>query len=214
MYPPTGSPLGAVARSNATKGEYYPINAPVRPLSKIIAYGQCISGGGAMTAAAYAGVTFWFSNSRASGVWAPTSLDPHPGIQRYRKNTTLRTVPSAAGGFVDSALMQINLGMGGGVITEIGGLHTDATAVAGLSGGGTFRFISDDIPLMPASFFSNAFGSLIGATGEIDARDTITRRPCHMEGNSTCGIIVQFLQGAGKTGTTGDYIGWVEFVRA
>ena len=214
LYPPIGSSLGATARGNATRGEYYPVNAPVRPLSKILAYGQWISGAAATTAAAYAGITFWFSNSRASGQWAPTRVDPHPGVQRYRKTGTYTAVPSSAAGFSPEAAYQINLGQGGGVITELGGMATDFTPVAGLAGGGTFRFTSHDVPLMPNDFLGNAFGSLIGATGDLDYRDIITRRPCHMEADSVVTLENYYLQGMGKTGTTGDFITMVEFVRA
>jgi hypothetical protein len=214
LYPPIGAPLGATGRGNATKGEYYPVNAPVRPLSKIIGYGQWISGAAATTAAAYAAITFWFSNSRASGQWAGTNLDPHPGVQRYRKIGTYTAVPSSASGYAAEAAYQCNLGQGGGVITELLGMATDFTPVAGLAGGGTFRFTSNDVPLMPNTFSANAFGSLIGATGELDYRDIITRRPCHMEADSVVTLENSYLQGAGKTGTTGDFITGVEFVRA
>ena len=214
LYPPTGSSLGATCRSNAIKGEYYPMNAPVRPFSKIITYAQWISGAGATTVPAYGAVTFWFSNSRASGQWSGTKLDPHPGIQRYRKVGDYTAVPSSASGFTPEAAYQINLGAGGGVITEIAGMATDFTPVALLAGGGTFRFTSNDVPLMPNDFMGNAFGSMLGAVGDLDYRDIITRRPCHMEADSVVTLENFYLQSMGKTGTTGDFITMVEFVRA
>ena len=214
LFRPVGSVLGSTCSSNSTPGEYYAMNAPVRPFSKIIAYAQCISGGGAMSAAGYAAITFWFSNSRASGQWAGTGLDPHPGIQRYRKVGTMTAVPTSVAGFFAEAAYQCNLGAGGGVITEIGGLHTEATALTTLSGGGTFRFNSNDVPLFPQDFNSNAFGGILGAAGQIDASHTITRRPCHCEADSVVEFVNEFLQGMGGTGTTSDFITMVEFVRA
>ena len=44
LYPPIAACLGATASTNSTPGEYWAINAPVRPLSKIITYGQWLSG--------------------------------------------------------------------------------------------------------------------------------------------------------------------------
>ena len=138
---------------------------------------------------------------------------PLPGIQRYRKVGTYTAVPSSASGYAAEAAYQCNLGQGGGVITEIGGMATDFTPVAALAGGGTFQFRSNDVPLMPSTFSANAFGSLIGATGDLDYRDIITRRPVHMEADNVVTLDNSYLQGMGKTGTTGDFVTFVEFVR-
>ena len=212
LYPPVGSILGASASSNATKGEYYPVNAPVRPLSKILAYGQWITGG-ASTNAPYAAITFWFSNSRASGMWAPTSLDSRPGVQRYRKVGELTATSTTAGAYIGEAAYQINLGGGGGVITEIAGMATNFTPVTTLSGGGTFRFVSNDVPLFPQTFQANAHGAILGALGSLDYRDIITRRECHCEADSVVTFENFYMQGMGKTGGTGDFITMVEFIR-
>lgn len=216
IFPPICSPLGVAgpASSNSTPGEYYAMNAPVRPFSKILAYAQCISGGDAMTAPAYVSITFWFSNSRASGQWAPTSLDPHPGIQRYRKVGTMTAMQTYVNGYIDEAAYQCNLGTGGGVITELGGLETQAVSDAGQSGGGNFKFTSNDVPLFPQTFAANALGGLLGAAGQQDARDTLTRRLCHCEADSVVTFVNSFIQGHVGTIATGDFITFVEFVRA
>ena len=213
LYPPSGPVLVATGSSNSVKAPYYAINAPVRPMSKIIAYGQQMTGG-ASTNAIYCAITFCFSNSRASGQWQEARLDCHPGVQRYRKVGAYTATPSSAAGYSPEAVYQLNLGQGGGVITELAGMATDVTAVAGLCGGGTFRFSSNDVPLFPQTFGANAFGGLLGATGQIDYREIITRRNCHCEADSVVTLENSYLQGMGKTGTTGDFITMVEFVRA
>ena len=214
FYPPIAACLGATASTNSTPGEYWAVNAPVRPLSKIITYGQWMSGAAATGQANYMAVTFWFSNSRASGQWAPTSLDPHPGVQRYRKVGNHTPLQSAASGYDSEAAYQINLGQGGGVITELGGLHHNFTPANSLAGGGTFRFSSNDVPLFPQTFYSNAFGALLGAAGSFDYSHILTRRPCHCEADSVVTFSNQYLQGLAQTVTTGDFITFVEFVRA
>ena len=213
LAPPIGAPLGVTGVGNATPGIHYPVNAPVRPLSKIHAYMQWITGAAATTAAAYAAITFKFTNSRESGQNGPTKDDPLPGVQRYRKVGTLTAVPSSAAGFAPEAAYQINLGDGGGVITELGCMAIDFTPVANLAGGGTCKFASNDVPLLPNTFAVNAFGSILGATGNLDYTDIITRRLCHMETDGVVLLENSYLQGAGKTGTTGDFITFVEFVR-
>lgn len=214
LYPPISAALGATVQGNSTPGEYYPINAPVRPLSKIMAYGQVMRGAAATTAAPYAAVTFAFSNSRAAGQWQGAKLDSHPSVQRYRKVGTYTAVPSAADGYFAEAGYQINLGTGGGIISELGGLHTNFTAATSLSGGGTFRFKSNDVPLFPQTFASNAFGPQLGGAGGFDYGDIITRRQCHCEAEGVTRFENEFLQGMGETVLTGDFITMVEFVRA
>lgn len=214
IFPVVGPGVGTTFSANSTDGEFYIMNAPVRPLSKFIAYAQCIAGGGAQTAASYVSITFWFSNSRASGQWAGTGLDAHPGVQRYRKVGTMTAVSSYADGFFDEAAYNCNLGGGGGVITELGGLFTQDTCAADQTGAGTFKFTSNDVPLFPQTFRSNAFGTILGGSGNHDASHTITRRLCHCEGDSVVEFVNSFLQGAVQTTTTGDFITMVEFVRA
>lgn len=215
LYPPSSACLGAAVSGNSTPGEYYPMNAPVRPLSKLIAYAQWISGAAATTAAAHCSITFWFSNSRASGQWAGANLDSHPGIQRYRKVGDYTAVPTyAVGYYPEDNGYQVNLGSGGGVITELGGMHTNFTPATSLAGGGTFRFVSDDVPLFPQTIAENAFGAVLGAAGSFDYSHIITRRQCHCEGESVCFFQNTYMQGMNEVVTTGDFITMIEFVRA
>jgi len=213
IYSPVSGIVGITASANASKGIFYPINAPVRPLSKIIAYGQQMSGG-AGTQPPYASITFRFSNSRASGQWNPTKDDPLPGVQRYRKVGTYTAVVDSAAGFTPEAVYQINLGSGGGVITEMAGMATDYAVLAGTAGGGTFQFKSPDVPLLPQTFNANAFGMTLGATGQFDYTDIITRRICHMEAEGVTQFENSYLQGQAQAVATGDFITMVEFVRA
>ena len=210
LYPQVGCGDATPAESNSTPGEYYAINAPVRPQSRIIAYGQSLV---ALTAAPYAAVTYYFSNSRASGIWAPTAIDPIPSVQRYRKVGTYTAISSSADGYFGEAAYQMNLGQGGGVITEIGGVVQQSTGTAGLSGAGTFRFASNDVPLFPQDFRSDAYGSKLGATGSHDGSDIITRRIVYCQADNVVTLENSFLQGNGQTATSGDFITMCEFVR-
>ncbi|GAF80923.1 unnamed protein product, partial [marine sediment metagenome] len=45
IFSPVSSIVGITASANASKGIFYPMNAPVRPLSKLNVYGQQMSGG-------------------------------------------------------------------------------------------------------------------------------------------------------------------------
>jgi len=211
LTPPMGACLLTSFSQNATPGEYYPINAPVRPGSRIIVYMQALA---ANTGVLYPSVTFWFSNSRESGSWAPTSLDSRPGVQRYRKvGAYTATVTGALGAFAAEAAYQCGLGSGGGIITELGGICTCTTATAATSGIGTFRFKSDDVPGFPQEFASNAYGSLLGTINGHDAIHTITRRQCHVEGESVVQFENEFMQGALQTLTTNHFITMVEYIR-
>jgi len=127
---------------------------------------------------------------------------------------TVTAIQTYTAGYVDGTAYQANLGAGGGVITELLGIETQATPATTQSGGGNFRFSSNEVPLMPADFAGNAPGGILGATGEQDARDTITRRPVHMEAESVVTIQDSFLQGHAGTITTGDFWTGIEFVRA
>jgi hypothetical protein len=210
LYPMVGCADATPAESNSTPGEYWPCNAPVRPLSRLIAYGQQLV---ALTAAPYAAVTYLFSNSRASGVWAPSYLDPIQGVQRYRKVGTYTAISSYADGFFREAAYQMNLGQGGGIITELIGVAQQSTAATAINGSGTFEFASNDVPLFPQRFCSNAYGSKLGATGSHDGSDIITRRPCYAEADNVVTLENGFLQGSVQTATSGDFITACEFVR-
>jgi hypothetical protein len=166
-----------------------------------------------MTAAPYAAITFLFSNSRASGIYAPTQLDPLPGIQRYRKVGTYTAMISSASGYAREAAYQINLGGGGGIITEIGAVVQQSTGTAGLSGAATIEFASHDVPLFPQRFRSDAYGSKLGATGSHDGQDIITRRVVYAQADNVVTLENGCLQGNGQTATSGDFITMVEFVR-
>lgn len=211
LFPPTGVALVTTFAGDPTPGEYYPINAPVRPGSRIIAYAQALA---ANTGVLHPALTFWFSNSRESGDWAPTSLDSRPGVQRYRKvGAYTATVTGAANAWAAEAAYQVGLGAGGGVITELGGIRTCTTPTAATPGIGTFRFNSDDVPLFPQTFAGNAYGSLLGALNGVYTLDTITRRQCHVEGESVVQFHNEYQQGAGLTLTTDHFITMVEFIR-
>jgi len=211
LYPPCGCAGDTPSSVNSTKGEYYPMNAPVRPGSRIICYAQSMA---AYTGVIYPQITFAFSNSRESGVWAPTRLDPRPGIQRYRIVGAYTASIAAASGYAWEAAYQVNLGSGGGVITELGAMAQQSTNTDATSGCGTFQFTSVDVPLFPQTIASNAYGPVLGgATAANDGRDIITRRVCHVEGESLVHFLNGFLQGAAQTATTGDFITMIEFIR-
>lgn len=210
LYPPCGCAGGTPSAVNSTKGEYYPMNAPVRPGSRIINYAQSMA---AYTGVIYPQITFLFSNSRESGVWAPTSMDPRPGIQRYRIVGEYTASVSYADGYAFEAGYQVNLGAGGGVITELGAMATNSTNADSTSGIGTFQFTSNDVPLFPQTLASNAYGPVLGATSANDGRDIITRRVCHVEGEALVHFINGFLQGGAQTATAGDFITMIEFIR-
>lgn len=210
LAPMVGCGDATPAESNSTPGEWYVVNAPVRPQSRITAYMQSLV---ALTGAPYGKITYRFSNSRASGIWNPTQDDPIPEVQRYRKVGTYTASSSSADGYFGEAAYQMNLGQGGGVITEIGGVAQQSTATAGLSGAGTFRFASNDVPLFPSDIGSNAYGSKLGATGSHDGQGIITRRTMYAQADNVVTLENSFLQGAAQTATTGDFITMVEFVR-
>jgi len=213
LFPPMGACLITTFSQNATPGEYYPINAPVRPGSRIIVYAQALAAAGS-TGVLHPSVTFWFSNSRESGDWAPTSLDSRPGVQRYRKvGAYTATVTGAANAWAAEAAYQVGLGAGGGIITELGGVRTCTTPTAATPGLGIFRFNSDDVPLFPQDFACNAYGSLLGGLNGVDAIHTITRRQCHVEGESVVLFRNEYQQGAGLTLTTDHFITMIEFIR-
>lgn len=210
FYPMVGCADATPCESNSTPGIYWPCNAPVRPQSRLMAYGQQLV---ALTGAPYAAVSFCFSNSRASGVWAPTYLDPIPGVQRYRKVGTYTAISSYADGYFNEAAYQMNLGQGGGIITELIGVAQASTAVDGGNGSGIFQFTSNDVPLFPQRFAANAFGTKLGATGSHDGSGIITRRPCYAEADNVVTLVNGFLQGSVQTTTSGDFITACEFVR-
>jgi len=211
LFPPMGAMLLTSFSSNATPGEYYPINAPVRPGSRIIVYAQALM---ANTGVMHPSTTFWFSNSRESGDWAPTSHDSRPGVQRYRKvGAWTASVTGADNAWAAEAVYQVGLGSGGGVVTELGGILCGVTALATQSGLGIFRFNSDDVPLFPQEFASNAYGSLLGAADGHDAIHTITRRQCQVEGESVVQFHNEFQQGGGLAVLTNYFITMVEFIR-
>lgn len=211
LYPPMGVSEATSFAADPTPGEYYPMNAPVRPGSRLIAYAQVMS---AITGVTHPGITFWFSNSRASGDWAPTSLDSRPGIQRYRKVGAWTVVlTGAADAWSPEAAYQIGLGSGGGVITELGGVMSATVATAATPGVGIFRFRSNDVPLFPQEFHNNAFGSYLGAVGGHLGLDTITRRQCHVEGESVVQFENEFQQGGGLAIATHYFCTMVEYIR-
>jgi hypothetical protein len=154
-----------------------------------------------------------FTNGRASGVTAPG--DPIEGIvQRYRKRGTLTTTSATTGVFADETAYSINLGEGGGVVTELGGLLGLTTATDGQPGAGIFRFRSNDVPMTPEDFFANAYGTKLAATGSHDGSGCITRRPVYAEAEQVVTWENQCAQRAAVAANTGRFMTMVEFVRA
>ena len=210
LYPMIGCGDATPAESNSTPGVYWPVNAPVRPQSRLTAYGQLLV---AMTGAPYATVSYLFSNSRASGVWAPSYLDPIQGVQRYRKVGTYTVCKSYADSYAPEAAYQMNLGQGGGIITELIGVAQQGTGTAAINGSGVFRFKSNDVPLFPQDFGANAYGSKLGNTGSHDGSGIITRVPCYAQADNVVTLENSFLQGSAQAATTGYFITACEFVR-
>jgi len=211
FYSYVGATDGTPSAANSTPGEKYYWNAPVRPGSNLVFYGQLTEA--VATAYPYAGITVLFTNGRSSGVTAPG--DPIAGIvQRYRKRGTLTATNTTTAVWEPEAAYTINLGEGGGVITELGGVLGTTTAVDGQPGAGRLSFESADVPMTPLQFHVNAYGSKLGATGSHDGSGCITRRPVYAEAEQVVSWVNRCAQGAAVTGTTGYFMTMVEFVRA
>ena len=210
LYSYVGAADATPSAGNSTPGEKYYWNAPVRPGSKLTFYAQALE---AHTAAAYCGITVLFTNGRSSGVTAPG--DPIAGIvQRYRKRGTLTATSATTAVFTPEAAYTINLGEGGGVITELGGLLGLTTATDGQPGSGRLSFESADVPMTPLQFHVNAYGSKLGATGAHDGSGCITRRPVYAEAEQVVTWVNQCATGAAVAGANGLFMTMVEFVRA
>ena len=202
LFPPLGTNGTTPGQGNATKSEFYPVNAPVVAGSNIQAFASKLM---ALTAACYAWVDFVFSNDLAQN---PSKLDPMPNVQRYRVIGT-RTGTVAAGRAVGTAY-NFNAGT---AVTEIGGNLDAGTAdVANMPGVGYATFESNDIPLWPAYMHFDAFGSLL-ATGCHLAPEGVTRRPVMAPCERVVTIQDYFTSGAALVHTTGFWTTCIEFIR-
>lgn len=216
LFPEIGAADAAVDCLNPTRGEFYPINADVKPGSRIKAYylhdvTQTAPPGGSTYP--YAWIDFVWSNDVAKN---PSHLDSMPDTQRYRivntRTTDLGWEPTiAAPGRANAALYSFSEGS---FITELCGnvhLTTYTTAVPGV---GRFYFESNEVPLFPAHFHANAEGSVLDATCRQSAQG-VTRRPVMAQVvRDNCNIDTYFLNGAANAlAALGCWITGVEFIR-
>lgn len=201
LFPQVGCCDATPANTNGTVSEFYPINCPVVPGARIIAYATTLQ---AVAAQGYVWLDFAFSNDFAKN---PTYLDPMPDTQRYRVRGTY-TATAAAGRAVGTAY-NFN---GGRMITEEAlnlDLDTGAAATPGL---GYCTFESNDVPIWPSTVHVDGHGPQLGASGAL-LEPGVTRRHIQAPCEKVVWVQDYFTQEGGLVGVAANWISNIEFIR-